>query len=410
MVKKPTEKQKRNAKKVKLKLKNDNRLIIGIDPGTRNLGISIYDPVTNITRFDLVDLCVMTDPVTKKKVVFKYEEQFMERMVMRFIETYDPYFRRARLVGIEKQKERKYLLVEMMLKIGLNCRYGIGEDANFRAITIDAESHRCYYNIGKKGGWSKNKIESGEFTTSFLSREDSLAAKQLFNEKDKKGNHVDPFEAFTIALFLYREEYHLVNNADKDVTLSCSKTDKDLRENNQVKYIRSFEATVDYKDDIGSRDKKKIAEPSLSNQILTLQRRWEKDERRKVPKLSPRKREKIETEIKVLTRKYLSRQIKQRNRKPKPKGKGKGKKKETSKSKSVLPKKAPLTKPRAPLTKPRAPLIKPRGKLKIASTSGATNKKKKKQNIKIHPNAPWMRNMPKAQRIAILKKASTKTN
>ncbi len=55
------------------------RLVVGIDVGTRNLGVAVYNPVTKEMRLMLMDLLVARNPITKQYGVLKLEASFAKR-------------------------------------------------------------------------------------------------------------------------------------------------------------------------------------------------------------------------------------------------------------------------------------------------------------------------------------------
>ncbi len=233
------------------------RLIIGIDVGTRNLGIAVFDPANGSMRLMLVDLLVARDPKTNSYGVLKMEERNMETMVRRVVDELDDDFSNAVFVGIEKQMKRTFIVFASVLQAILNERHGAD---GLRALTTSPVSVRTHFNIrvleqnlGVKGGrsskskgkksYNKRKNLSDVVVRKFMSRADYDAAKLQFKKGDGI-NHVDPFEAGLIALYLHKKHPKVTQLLDRPRKFLRLKTGKASKKTAAPRPVRMADVKI----------------------------------------------------------------------------------------------------------------------------------------------------------------------
>lgn len=181
---------------------------MGIDVGTRHLGIGVYDRRTRWLRLMRVDLLKLSDE-DGRGVLAAFEYRNVERMVRRVADDFDSFFRKARNVGVEIQmlKRRasvKFKVMELAFRVLLNERYGAG---GTKTLSVAQGSVRSFFGtrvvdarLSERRKYELRKRKSVAALRAMLDDEDR---SKLAKFKDKAD---DPIEAGLIALYLSNDE------------------------------------------------------------------------------------------------------------------------------------------------------------------------------------------------------------
>lgn len=167
------------------------RFFVGIDVGTRNLGLAVYEPDRRCARLMSIDLLVDPD----NGLLVQMEERITELLASRVVDELGFYLERAIWVGIEKQMKRRFQVLAEVLRTIINERYG--------GICVDVapQSVRAFFGI-RGTNYDQRKDKSGMLVQRFLDHADFFACQVAFNKRKDGQNHVDTYEALLIALWL----------------------------------------------------------------------------------------------------------------------------------------------------------------------------------------------------------------
>ncbi len=201
-------------KKRRLDVDESKRYVIGIDVGTRNLGVCVARddalPVFKC-KLVLVDMLLARKPDGEWGNVVM-EERNVYDMVVGFVETIDRYLQRARVVGIEKQMRTQFKLFGQILHVVVSERY-----PSCTVVTIDAKftRHRMQKAFGlqlvskKVPGeteaqrYARNKRLSVQFVGGVVPASAMAAFHAEFTKRNPKNgkieHRVDALEAMIIA-------------------------------------------------------------------------------------------------------------------------------------------------------------------------------------------------------------------
>jgi len=206
-------------------------LYIGMDPAEENWGTGIIDPRAMKARLEILNLNVMYDD-EMNLVKVPYSEKHVDWQMDRLIERYDTILRVTKIVGIEKQMRRRYILMAMILRIKLQERYG---KDGLIVIETSPKSVRALFGISAGGRYAIGKQKSYKLMKRFLNEHDLNRCKEVFVKprslrtsknihklKNKKKHFVDAYEALIIALALYYDSNHFLKLAAR--TLPSTQT------------------------------------------------------------------------------------------------------------------------------------------------------------------------------------------
>lgn len=171
---------------------------IGIDIGTRNCGISIYQPARGCARLMSVDLLVDRDGRLRRM-----EERGTEAIVGEVMEELHAYLRRAVWVGIEKQMKRRFIVLATSLLATINATHGN------KCVWVAPQSVRAHFGI-RGSSYEDRKAKSALLARRMLSRDDFRLCERAFNTRGDGANHVDAYEAFLIAKWLEAHQAKIV--------------------------------------------------------------------------------------------------------------------------------------------------------------------------------------------------------
>jgi hypothetical protein len=162
------------------------RFYLGIDVGTVNCGIAIYEPARNIARLMIIDLLV--DFENQKNI--KMEESINEILARQFIDELAWYLERAYLVGVEKQMRRRFIVLSTAIVAIINERYdGI-------CLFTSPKTIRHHFGISM-GSYKERKQKSLSILYRYVAKDDLELCNRAF------GKHVDAVEALLIAIWLH---------------------------------------------------------------------------------------------------------------------------------------------------------------------------------------------------------------
>lgn len=122
--------------------------VIAIDVGIMNLGLCVFDFVTNqIVHWDRVTICQGT----------RYQPMKNVEYIHNFLRKYEAYFQQCFVLLIERQIRCNMRIVESVM-------HALFYD---RAIVIPARSIKVHFNISTKN-YRGNKAKAIEWATAFL--------------------------------------------------------------------------------------------------------------------------------------------------------------------------------------------------------------------------------------------------
>jgi hypothetical protein len=111
--------------------------ILGIDVGSRNLGVCVLNAFTRRTRIWNVDPLLAKDRLGKWRNV-KYEERRVYKFVDMLVREFAMYLERACIVGIERQMRGRFRVIAHVLHAVIAERYG----ANLHCVSVDPKFTR----------------------------------------------------------------------------------------------------------------------------------------------------------------------------------------------------------------------------------------------------------------------------
>ena len=182
---------------------SETPLIIGIDVGRVNLGMSVVNVETGEARLHMIDVTLRMNPLTGKVSKMKWQEKHVYRVFEKLIDDFDATLKKTQTVLVEKQMRREHLMSTAVMIAYLHGKY-----PQIKAYEVSPRSVRHFFGISQKS-YAKNKLASIVAASKFIDAATMSAAALKF---DKKDGHVHPdhFEALLLALYYYYNKKKVV--------------------------------------------------------------------------------------------------------------------------------------------------------------------------------------------------------
>jgi hypothetical protein len=193
-------------------------MIVGIDPGTRNMGFVIVNDVTLLADFYIIDLnSYVLDP----KATTMKGGKMLEEAIIGFVEDFHEVFQHCRAFIIEKQKISEGIIKELAVVMHRVFLLKYGSFAT--VIQLDPERSRKHWGItvNKKDYPGTTKLQRYNIRkelsrkTNMVSSEDKRRMERCFCTGSVV--HSDPWDAaLLVTAFLADEAYYLAQHMNED--------------------------------------------------------------------------------------------------------------------------------------------------------------------------------------------------